>query len=292
MSGLLGLGACQMEVAPENIEKNLESMKKQIELIKFYSPWVKLVVTPELCFHSAAGFEKKAMAIPNRITDFCSAVAREQNIFLVPGSIYEKWEGHVYNASPVFDDKGNILSVYRKMYPWRPHEKTTSGKHTLTFDIPEIGRIGVCNCYDLWFPELIRDLVFKGARIILVPTSTGTADRSQEIILARAAAIQNQCFIVSVNAAGCSGNGESLIVDPDGNIVQKAGTKKENLIAMLDLSAVQRSRDYGVAGVTRPLASFFHEKHRFDYQTQSFEKSPIYHQNLLNRQTNFNGEKK
>lgn len=281
MSGLLGLGACQMEVAPEDIQKNLDHLKIQVRLMKFYSPWIKLVVTPELCFQGVPDFKNRAMPIPNRITDFCADLAREQQIFLVPGSVYETHDGNIYNSSPVFDDQGNILSVYRKMYPWRPHEKTVSGKHTVTFDIPGIGIIGVCNCYDLWFPELIRDLVFKGATIILIPTATGTADRCQEIILARAAAIQNQCFIVSVNTAGCSGKGESLIVDPEGNIVQRAGAGKENLIAMLDLGAVQRSRDYGVAGVTRPLASFFHEKHRFDYQTRPFEESPVYSRNRL-----------
>ena len=134
-----------------------------------------------------------------------------------------------------------------------------------------------------WFPELIRDLVFKGARIVLVPTAAGTQDRAQEIILARAAAIQNQCFILSVNGVGSGGKGRSLLVDPQGNIVQEAGPCQENLIAMIDLDEVQRSRDYGVAGVSRPLASFFHEKHRFEYQTASFEESPVYADNRLDK---------
>ncbi len=283
MSGLLGLGACQMEVDPDDVQKNLDLMARQVKLIKYYSPWVKLAVTPELCFQGASGFEKKARKIPNSITEFCSQVAKDNNIYLIPGSIYEKQGDNIYNASPVFDDKGDIIDIYRKMYPWRPHEKTVSGNKTLVFDIPDIGRIGLCNCYDLWFPELIRDLVFKGALIILIPTAAGTQDRAQEIILARAAAIQNQCFIVSVNGAGSGGKGESLIADPEGNIVQKAGQRNENLIAMIDLDAVRLSRDYGIAGVSRPLASFFHEKHRFDYQSQPFEKSAVYGENKLEK---------
>jgi len=74
-----------------------------------------------------------------------------------------------------------------------------------------------------------------------------------------------------------------MIVDPEGNIVQKAGQRQENLIAMLDLENVQRSRDYGIAGVSRPLASFFHEKHRFEYQIQPFEESPIYNKNKMDK---------
>ncbi|MCK5165141.1 MAG: carbon-nitrogen hydrolase family protein [Desulfobacula sp.] len=283
MSSLLGLGACQMEVHPNDVQKNLDNMARQIELIKFFSPWVRLVVTPELCFQGAADFKKKAQAFPNSLTKFCAKIAREYQIFLVPGSIYEKHKGNIYNTSPVFNDKGKMIAKYRKLYPWRPHEKTVSGDKTLVFSMPGIGKIGLCNCYDLWFPELIRDLVFKGAQIILVPTAAGTQDRAQEIILARAAAIQNQCFIVSVNGTGCGGRGESLIVDPEGNVIQKAGQINENLIAMIDLDAVGRSRDYGIAGVTRPLASFFHEKHRFEYQSQPFEESPVYKDNLLEK---------
>lgn len=286
MSRLLGLAACQLEVVPGEIEKNLENMVRQIKLVKYYSPWVKLVVASELIIQGAPNFENIAESIPGPITQFCSDVAKEHQIYFIPGSMYEKKGKDIYNASPVFDDTGKLIHVYHKMYPWRPHEKTVSGKKTLVFEIPGMARIGLCNCYDMWYPELIRDLVFKGAEVILVPTAAGTQDREQELILARAAAIQNQCYIVSINGLGINGvssggKGHSMIVDPEGKIVQKAGQLQENLIAMLDIGAVQRSRDFGVAGVTRPIASFFYEKHRFDYQTQPFEKSVIYKDNQL-----------
>ncbi len=286
MSRLLGMAACQLEVIPGEIENNMKNMVKQVELIKYYSPWVKIVVASELIIQGSPNFESLAQTIPGPISEFCSDLAKKHNIYLIPGSIYEKKGDKIYNSSPVFDDKGQIIETYYKMYPWRPHEKTTSGEKTLVFDIPGLAKIGLCNCYDLWFPEVIRDLVFKGAEIIFIPTAAGTQDRDQEIILTRAAAIQNQCYVVSINGLGkngvsSGGKGHSLIVDPEGNIVQKAGQLQENLIAMLDLDAVQRSRDYGISGVSRPLASFFHEKHRFDYQTQPFEKSPIFKDNQL-----------
>lgn len=286
MSRLLGMAACQLEVIPGETEKNLENMVRQIELIKYYSPWVEIVVASELIIQGSPNFETLAETVPGSITENCSKIAKDHDIWLIPGSMYEKKEDKIYNSSPVFDNQGNIIEIYHKLYPWRPHEKTVSGDSTLVFEMAGKVNIGLCNCYDLWYPELIRDLVFKGAEVIFIPTAAGTQDRSQEIILAQAAAIQNQCYIVSVNGLGINGvssggKGESLIVDPEGNIVQKAGQLQENLIAMIDLNAVQRSRDFGIAGVTRPLASFFHEKHRFDYQRQPFEKSPIYHKNML-----------
>lgn len=281
MSRLLGFAACQLKVFPGEMEKNLENLVEQIELIKYYSPWVKIIVASELCLQGSPNFEALAEPVPGPLTDFCSRVAKKYNIYLIPGSMYEQRSGKIYNSSPVFDDQGKIIEIYHKIYPWRPHEKTVSGNKTLVFDMPGIGRIGLCNCYDLWFPELLRDLVFKGAEIIFIPTAAGTQDRSHEIILAQAAAIQNQCYVVSVNGVGIDGvgsggKGYSLIVDPEGNIVQKADQLQENLIAMVDLEAVQRARAYGNSGVSRPLASFFHEKHRFEYQTKAYEESPIY----------------
>lgn len=56
----------------------------------------------------------------------------------------------------------------------------------------------------------------------MVPTFTGTQDRRQEIILCRATAIYNQCYAISVNAPGKNAKGQSLIVDPEGNIMQKS----------------------------------------------------------------------
>lgn len=279
MNRLLGVAGCQMDIRPKAVDRNLESLRQHIELIKFYSPWVNLVVAPELCFQDAAGFEEQALPIPNTMTAYCADLAREFSVFLVAGSMYERAGDKIFNTTPVFDPAGTIIAKYRKLYPWRPHEKTAAGGETLVFDIPgkdgDGTRVGVCNCFDIWFPELLRDLVFKGAELIVAPTASGTADRQQELILARAAAIQHQCFVLSVNGAGCRGIGQSLLADPEGNVVQQAGSVKENLIAMLDMGAVDRSRQYGVAGVSRPLTSFFHEKHRFDYQDQAYEKSPI-----------------
>lgn len=123
-------------------------------------------------------------------------------------------------------------------------------------------QIGIMRAY----PEVIRDLTCKGAQVILVPTYTSTQDRSQEIILCRAAAICNQCYMVSVNALGRGSKGQSLIADPEGNVMQLAGQQPENLMAMLDLRRVDQIRKYGTCGVSRPLASYIHESHSFPHQ--------------------------
>jgi deaminated glutathione amidase len=266
MSRLLGMGVCQLETDPRNLEKNMQSLATQIKVMRAYNPWIKLVCAPELCLQGPYHMASSAETIPGPLSTFCADLARKHEIYLIPGSLYEKEGQAIYNTAPIFTPQGKIVARYRKMYPWRPHEKTSPGRETVVFDVAGAGRVGVCICYDLWFPEVIRDLVFKGAEVIMVPTLTGTQDRSQEIILCRAAAIANQCFVVSINGAGRLSKGQSMIVDPEGNIVQKAGPFPETLMAMLDLNQVDQVRQYGTCGVSRPVASFLHEAHSFPHQ--------------------------
>ena len=136
-----------------SIEKNMESLATQIGIMRAYSPWIKLVCAPELCLQGPYHMEASAEKIPGPISDFCAELARKHEIFLIPGSLYEKEGQAIYNTAPVFNPQGKLIARYRKMYPWRPFEKTTSGSETVVFDVPDVGRVGVCICYDLWFPE-------------------------------------------------------------------------------------------------------------------------------------------
>jgi formamidase len=272
MGRLLGIGACQMEINYGDVQANLDTLARHVKNIKFYSPWVKLICAPELIIPGMSPMEDTAQPIPGQITEFCANLAKQYEVYLVPGSMYERAEGGIFNTAPVFDSQGKLIATYRKMYPWRPHEKTVSGNRTVTFDIPGVGIVGLCICYDLWFPEVIRDLVWKGAEIILIPTLTGTQDRWQELILCRAAAVVNQCYVVSVNGLKPGGKGHSIIVDPEGRVVQRADQLPENMIAMLDLDHVTQVREYGTCGVSRVMSSYLHESHRFDHQSKARKK--------------------
>jgi formamidase len=90
-----------------------------------------------------------------------------------------------------------------------------------------------------------------GAEVVLQPTLTTTSDRDQELVMARANAIFNQVYVVSLNAASPAGLGRSLIADPEGIVRLQAGDSEEILTDVLDLDAVTRVRRYGTAGVSR-----------------------------------------
>ena len=69
--------------------------------------------------------------------------------------------------------------------------------------------------------------------------------------MARANAIFNQFYVVSLNAGSPAGLGRSVIVDPEGLVRLEAGAGEELLTDVLDLDAVTRVREYGTAGVSR-----------------------------------------
>ena len=151
-----------------------------------------------------------------RVTEL-RQLAADLGIWLVPGSVCERGpEGQLFNTQLVLSPEGELAGYYRKIFPWRPFEPYDPGRPVHHRGPAGIGRAGLNICYDAWFPEVTRQLAWMGAEVILNVVKTTTPDREQELVLAQANAIVNQVFMVSVNCAGPTGKGLSIIVDPEG----------------------------------------------------------------------------
>jgi predicted amidohydrolase len=185
-------------------------------------------------------------------------LAGDLKLWLAPGSIYERGEdGRIYNTAVVYSPEGRLAASYRKVFPWRPYENVAQGSQFVVFDMAGFGRVGLSICYDAWFPECSRHLAWMGAELILNVVKTPTADRAQEVVLARANAIVNQVFVASVNAATPDGLGRSILVDPQGRVRAEAdGAESMVLSDVIDLDDVTHARTYGTASVTRPWQQF------------------------------------
>src|SRR6478735_6527252 len=92
--------------------------------------------------------ERVAEPIPGPTTERLCGLAREVGKWLVPGSIYERAEGGVYNTALVISPTGELVATYRKLFPWRPLEGSLPGGSFTVFDIPDVGRFGLMICYD------------------------------------------------------------------------------------------------------------------------------------------------
>jgi predicted amidohydrolase len=259
MPRLFGIAGVQMSVVPWDASATLDKMSDVVTQVSETLPWVQMFVFHELVVSGVAQFvagrtsepwKKIAEPIPGLLSDRLCEIARRMGKWLVPGSMYEIQSDAIYNTSLVISPNGEIVARYRKMFPWLPYEsETTAGDQFCVFDVPDVGRFGLCICYDGWFPEVTRTLAWMGAEVILHPTLTATSDRNAELTLSQANAIFNQCYFIDINGIGPWGGGRSLIIDPDGRVLQKAGEHDIVMTEMLDLDRVKRVREFGTLGL-------------------------------------------
>ena len=257
---VLSVAAIQTKSVPYDVEATWQRFVRQAECAKDLGPEVDVIVAPELLLSAPGEFlqpdpaadTRSAAPIPSDLTGRITGLARRLGVWLVPGSLLEEHNGSTYNTAIAVSPDGEIVARYRKLFPWRPFETTTPGDSFVTFDIPGKGRVGLAICFDGSFPEVSRQLAWLGAEVIIQPTLTTTRDREMEVVMSRANAFVNQVFVVNVNGADPSGVGESVIVDPEGTIMQQARGGEEILYGVLDLDRVTQARRYGTFGINKP----------------------------------------
>jgi predicted amidohydrolase len=203
----------------------------------------------------------KAEALPGPTEMALCEIARQNNVWLIPGSLFERADetiGQViYNTAPVINPSGQVVTRFRKLFPFRPYERGVSGgRDFCVFDVPLVGRFGVSICYDMWFPETTRTLAALGAEVILHPTMTDTIDRDVELAIARASAATNQVYFFDINGVGDGGIGRSIVCDPSGYVLHQAGAGSEVIPIEVDLARVRRERERGLRNLGQPLKSF------------------------------------
>lgn len=249
---ILGVAAIQLNMGRSG---NLDLVESEIRSAARRFPWVDILVLGELAIHGPSPelAEPKGGPTETRMAD----LARELGIWLIPGSLYEKRDGRIFNVAPVFDPQGREVARHDKLYPFLPYEgNVASGRTHTIFDIPGIGRIGIAICYDIWFAEAMRTLAAMGAEAILVPGMTNTVDRDVEIAIARANAATCQCYFLDVNVAGEMGNGRSVACGPGGEILYECGDGREVAAFQLDFQHVRTVRERGWHGLGQVLKSF------------------------------------
>lgn len=262
-----------MSVVPWDVDATVEKMAGYVRDVAREVPWAEMVIFHELAAPGVVQFSQPPspeylagvqQPIPGPLSDRLCALARRYRRWLLPGSLYELSSGELYNTAVVISPDGEVVAKYRKLFPWLPFETGfTAGEEFGVFDIPGVGRFGLSICFDMWFPETVRALVWAGAEVILHPTLTTSADRELELVLGQAHAITNQCYFVDVNGVGTWGGGLSQIIDPDGRVVQRAGGNEAVMTELLDLEWVTRAREHGTLGMTQSLKNLRDSRVRF-----------------------------
>ena len=242
-------GFLQFDVKTGNIDSNLARVEEGLAEIATSSKQISpgIIVLPELW---ATGFAyEKLPELTKRIPDLLEklqALSAKYGVHIA-GSLPEYSENSYYNTLFITDPKG-IAGTYRKQRLFNPMEEDT-------FFTPGIkprpiqtalGPIGALVCYDLRFPELLRTQTALGTELLVVPAQWPAARLDQWRILVQARAIENQMFVIAANRCGTTRDtlfgGHSMIVAPNGSILQEAGEDEECKGIMLDLELVSAAK--------------------------------------------------
>jgi predicted amidohydrolase len=264
-----GLAGLQLPAPPGD---NFDAIAAQIDFTKRIYPWVDMILLGELCWFGPD--PSRAIDLPGpfeeRICDLC----RRHGVWLAGGSLYERVGDRIYNTCPVIDPRGEVVARARKLYPFLPYEKgVAGGERVSVFEVPGVGRFGLSICYDMWFPETLRAMAWRGAEVILHPSMTTTIDRDVETAMARANAAMQQCYFVDLNVVGLGG-GRSGVYGPGGEVIHQAGAGAEIIPVELDLDAVKRVRERGWHGLGQVLKSFRDADLSFEPYVQGAKASP------------------
>jgi N-carbamoylputrescine amidase len=195
-----------------------------------------------------------AEEVPGPTTSRLEGVARENKVVIV-ASLFEKRAAGVYhNTAAIIDSDGKFLGKYRKMHiPDDPafYEKFYFTPGDLGFKAwpTQRGNIGVCVCWDQWYPEAARLTALRGAQLLFYPTAIGwhpaekekfgAAQHSAWETMQRSHAIANGCYVAAVNrvgheapagGAGIEFWGQSFIVAPSGEILAKGSVDREEIV--------------------------------------------------------------
>lgn len=157
-----------------------------------------------------------------------------------------------YSATVFIDENGRILGTNRKMHITNvPHfyeqDYFDAGQDGFPVYKTGIGNIGVVICYDRHYPESLRACAMQDAHLVLIPTANTLAENMEMFEWEmRVSAFQNNFFIAMCNRIGQEGEmvfaGESLLIDPDGNLIARGGSGEELLVGEINQDLVEKSR--------------------------------------------------
>jgi N-carbamoylputrescine amidase len=174
-------------------------------------------------------------------------------------------QGATYDASIVVDADGRILGISRMVHVTHApcfFEQAYYAPSPDGFRVYETdcGRIGVVICFDRHYPESFRSCALQGADLIVIPTANvhGEPLEMFEWEL-RVAAFHNSVYVAMCNRVGEEDQmafcGESLIVDPDGQVIARAGRDETILTADIEIEVARaRRRENKYLELRRPEA--------------------------------------
>nr|WP_281394007.1 carbon-nitrogen family hydrolase [Texcoconibacillus texcoconensis] len=237
----------QMDIEFGDPKTNVEKMDRQFEQL---TNMPDVVVLPELWTtgYDLSRLDEIADRNADQVFQTLSQWAKKYQLHIIAGSVAKQTDAGVTNTMLVVDAHGNLVKDYDKVHLFRlmnEEKYLLSGNKTGTFQLDQQPLSGVI-CYDIRFPEWTRTQMLDGAKVLFVVAQwpKPRIDHWRALLMSRA--IENQCFVIACNRVGSDPNntfgGQSIIVNPWGEVISEAGEEETVLYGDIDLSEVDDIR--------------------------------------------------
>ena len=240
MKDKIKLALAQISSTRENKEANLQ--KIETLTCKAKEQGADLAIFPEMSLTGYVvrdQFYELAETIPGPTVEKVEALAKKTGMHVIFGmpELSEKTKATIFNTAVLVGPKG-LIGKYRKMYlpnhsVFEEKRYFRPGYETAAFQT-DLGNIGLCICYDIFFPEVLRLTRLKGAQLIVCISASPAVRRSYFETLTCARAIENTAYLAYVNLAGVQDGlqfwGGSRLVSPTGDLLAKAKYDEEDFV--------------------------------------------------------------
>ncbi len=278
----LGIYQAEADCGEGASEKNLQRLELAVRDAKKFD--TQLLAFPELYIPGYTLDPEAARAVSEYLDgpsiSRVRQIARDNNMgLIVPyGEKYDAPGGRTYyfDSIATIDERGELLDSYRKTHLYAQQERDNWDFGDSDFPVHRIHDfpVGILNCYECEFPELVRILALNGAKLIVGPTAADTYYRMPNKERSRvpypdvsrvqfpAHAFANNLFFAYSNHCGFESRGgdawhyrgNSIVYGPHGDVVISAQHQQDTLLIADCIPCYY--------GRTHPEPDFFYLKDR------------------------------
>ena len=243
----LNIGIFQYEMQDESPNDKISRLWTHLK----NHPKIDVVICPELFLSGYGNQEKIYQYSESYDGDYAteiSSLAKKYDTSIIYG-YPEMHEGRIYNSAQLFNQKGQSIANHRKtlLPPTADESKIfTPGVESTFISIKGI-KAAIVICYELEFPELIRDLALKDVKLIIAPTGQSSLWPAAARYNSRTRAFENGIFVAYANSTGRLNGidfmGESKIIGPDGIDLVNADQGEKIISAEIDTKDIKLVRE-------------------------------------------------
>jgi len=229
---------------------NLEAMLSQLE-----SQDVELIVFPELSltgYNIGDRFYELAETLDGPSVSRLSSACVDNNKHIIFGMplIYEDDPKVIFNVAILLTPTGDRFVYHKHHLPhfWLFHEKDhfTLGRGVEVFET-KLCKIGLCICYDIFFPELFKLMALKGAQLIVCISGAPRESSPYFKRLIEARPLETTTFFAYSNLVGPDGSfefwGGSQLRGPSGDLIAGGKAFEEDIVrCTVDLGEIEEFR--------------------------------------------------